>query len=45
MCSIAFINLGFLEGKMLAEVGDKASQHNSDVLNPKIFVIKLDFAF
>ena len=45
MCSINLINLGFLESSILAEVGNKALQHNFDVLNPKILVIKLDFAF
>ena len=30
---------------MLAEVGNKALQHNFDALNPKILVTKLDFVF
>ena len=43
MCSIDVMNLGFSESTMLAEVGNKALQHNFDVLNPKILVTKLDF--
>ena len=45
MCSIDFINLRVSESKMLAEVGNKALQHNLDVLNPKILATKLDFVF
>ena len=40
-----FINLGFSDNNMLAKVGNKALHHNIDMLNPKILVIKLDFAF
>ena len=45
MCSIDVINLGFSESNMLAEVGNKALQHNFDVPNPKILIAKVDFYF
>ena len=35
------MNLGFSESNLLAEVGNKALQHNFDVPSPKIFVTKL----
>ena len=35
MCSIHVIKLRVSESNMLAEVGNKAVQHNFDVLNPK----------
>ena len=45
MYTFDVINLGFSESNMLAEVGDKALQHNFDVLNPKILVTMTDFVF
>ena len=33
MCSIDVISLGFSESSMLAEVVNKALQHNFDLLN------------
>ena len=45
MCHINVKNLRFSESNMLAKVGNKASQHNFDVLNPKVLVTKLDVVF
>ena len=45
VCSIHVINLGVSESSMLAEVGNKALQHNFDVLDLKILVFKLHFVF
>ena len=45
VCSIDVINLGVSESSMLAEVGNKALQHNFDVLNPKILAANVDFVF
>ena len=45
VCSIQVKNLGFSESIVLAEVGNKTSEHTFDVLNPKILVTKLDFVF
>ena len=42
---IDFINLGFSESNMLAEIGNKALRHNFDMLNSKILVQKLDLHF
>ena len=44
-CSIDVTILGVSESNMSTEVGNKALWHNFDVLDPKIIVIKLDFAF